>query len=61
MVVPRESGEVEGHMCVCDIEGLPPPGRRRKLHGQRVDPLPPPWGSMVNYASRPSPCPPLGG
>jgi len=37
------------------VEGLPHPGRRRKLHRQRVDPLPPPWGNMVNYVADPPP------
>ena len=42
--------EVEGQ-----VEGLPHPGRRCKLQGQRVDPLPPPWGNMVNYVADPLP------
>ena len=49
------------------VEGLPQPGRRRKLHQQqRVDPLslaavgrgtvcPPPWADMVNYVANPPP------
>ena len=37
------------------VEGLPHPGRRRKLHQQRVDPLPPPRENMVNYVVNPPP------